>query len=103
MPGEAFPTLGHPPRCILMGGEYPEKPSDGYFPQLWHWEFTDGKARNNGLSPDTDPKQWVQPRCWSETMDHIDGLGSHIYKYGKGEEDKYILRTRHKKYKSWVC
>ena len=36
MPGEAFPTLGHPPRCILMGGEHPEKPSDGYFPQLWH-------------------------------------------------------------------
>jgi len=26
-PGETFPTLGHPPRCILMGGEHPEKHS----------------------------------------------------------------------------
>ena len=26
MPGEVFPTLGHPPRCVLMGGEHPEKP-----------------------------------------------------------------------------
>jgi len=63
-------------------------------------DYFDGKARNNGSSPDTGPKQWVQPRCWSETMDCMDGLGSHIYKYGKRQEDKYILRTRHKKYKS---
>ena len=29
MPRKAFPTLDHPPKIVLMGGEHPEKPSDG--------------------------------------------------------------------------
>ena len=40
-----FPTLGHPPRYVLMGGNHPRKPSDdrkSLFPRLWHqklaWE-----------------------------------------------------------------
>ena len=40
---EVFPTLDHPPRDELTGGEYPERPSDNrnqYFPQLWHPDST---------------------------------------------------------------
>ena len=28
MLGDAFPTLDHPPRYILMGGDHPEKSHD---------------------------------------------------------------------------
>ena len=36
MPGKAFPTVGHPPSNILMGGGSLEMMCDGNFSRLWH-------------------------------------------------------------------
>jgi len=36
MPGKSFPTVGHPPINILVGGGSLETVCNANFPRLWH-------------------------------------------------------------------
>ena len=73
MPGKAFPTLDHPPRYVLMGGEHPGKPSDGrkmIFPTAVAPEY-----KPEIVDPPHQPiiylgpEQWAQHSHWPRTMD----------------------------------
>jgi len=41
MSGKVFPTLDHPPRYVLMGGEHMFDGGISNYPQLWYPEAQD--------------------------------------------------------------
>ena len=49
-------------------------------------------TQNNGTGPATGPKQWDWSGHWSETMDHLQGLRFHIYKYQVTQRNNYIWK-----------
>ena len=59
MPGEAFPTLDHPPGCVLMGGNIRKSlvmAGKWYFPQLSHLYV----SPTNGFHPIKPSFLWVR-------------------------------------------
>jgi hypothetical protein len=71
--GNVFPTLAHPPRCVLMGRKYPRKPSDVIFPTAVAPGVKPGIVGHPHqsiifLGPRQwapGPKQWVGRLVWS--------------------------------------
>jgi hypothetical protein len=59
--------------------------------------------QNNGTGLATGPKQWAGSGYWSETMDHLQGLRFHIYKYEVAQMNNYIWKNKQGELHFFVC
>lgn len=83
-------------RCQLQGGGLPRiHPPEGF--NRWDFEkYPVAIYRQGGLvSTDFDPREWVDKRCWSATVYHVDpllgadansGLGAYIDDYSQAKK-----------------